>query len=70
MRVVLFDGLVNLNSARGRSDFRSAINRARYESERKSERLKLTHSAVAAQGRSHPRRTRPVMRRSTGCTLT
>lgn len=53
VRVVLLDGQVNLNSARGRSDFRSAINRARYESERKSERLKLTHSALAAQGRFH-----------------
>jgi DNA invertase Pin-like site-specific DNA recombinase len=53
VRVVLLDGHVNLNSARGRSDFRSAINRARYESERKSERLKLTHSALAAQGRFH-----------------
>lgn len=49
VRVVLLDGQVNLYSAWGRCDFRSAINRARYESERKSERLKLTHAALAAQ---------------------
>lgn len=53
VRIDLLDGRVDLNSARGRSDFRNAINRARYESERKAERLRLTHSDLAARGRFH-----------------
>jgi len=43
----------NLRTASGRRDFRTAMNHAIFESERRSERLKAKHEQLATKGRPH-----------------
>jgi DNA invertase Pin-like site-specific DNA recombinase len=51
VKVLLLDGLRDFTTARGRAEVRSEATRAKYESERKGERLRLAHEDLAAQGR-------------------
>ena len=51
VEVLLIDGFRDFRTARGRSEARNEVNRGKYESERKGERLALMHEDIAAQGR-------------------